>query len=137
MPNERNRLYYARRSTRKIDDIQGNSPDAVVARAEKMMNSGDIKGAIRELQSLEGESAEVAKPWMQQAAGAAAAEDSSAAMMQILMQQMSGANAGSIQRVFSDIVRQLGGGGGAMPLGGGATSGGMPHGGGGVYPLAP
>ena len=123
--------------TRKIDDIQGNTPDAVVARAEKMMNNGDIKGAIRELQTLDGESAEAAKPWMEQAAGAAAADDSSAALMQALMQQMSGANAGSIQRVFSDIVRQLGGGGGALPMGGGASGKNIPHGGGGVYPLAP
>lgn len=121
---------------RKVDDIQGNTVDATVARAEKMLDEGNIRGAIAELQTLEGAPAEVAQPWMNQAAGNVVADDASAAMMQQLMQQMSGMSGGSVEGAFKDIIRQLKGGAAANTpyISPGAVQGSDP---GGVYPLAP
>jgi uroporphyrinogen-III synthase len=90
---------------RKIDDIQGDSVDATVARAELLIDQGDIKGAIRELQSLEGPPAETASAWVQQAEGHVAADDSSQVLLQTVL-GMLGNGGGS--GVFSGFA---GGGG--------------------------
>ncbi|MDY0008222.1 MAG: uroporphyrinogen-III synthase [Bdellovibrionales bacterium] len=90
---------------RKVDDIEGDTVDATVARAELLLDQGDIKSAIRELQSLEGAPAETAAPWLQQAEGHVAADDSS----QVLMQT---------------VLGMLGNGGGSV-LGGGFGGGGI------------
>lgn len=120
---------------RRVDDIQGNSVDAVVARAEKMLDQGNIRGAIQELQTLEGAPAETAQPWMNQAAGNVMADDATAMMMQKLMQQMSGMSGGSVEGVFNDIIRQLKGGSSMVPyVSPGATQNADP---GSIYPLAP
>lgn len=118
---------------RKVDDIEGNSTDAVVARAEKMLDQGDVRGAIKELQTLEGASAETAQPWMNQAAGNVMADDATAMMMQKLMQQMSGMSGGSVEGVFNDIIRQLKGGSAAVPY----VSPSPKADPGNIYPLAP
>ena len=118
---------------RKVDDIQGQSVDAVVARAEKMLDEGNIRGAIQELQTLDGESAKTAQPWMNQAAGNVVADDATAAMMQQLMQQMSGMSGGSVEGVFNDIIRQMKGGSSLVPY----VSPGTTSGDGNIYPLAP
>lgn len=47
--------------------ITGTDTQATVARAQKMLDAGDIEGAIAELQSLEGEAAETAQPFVAQA----------------------------------------------------------------------
>jgi len=120
---------------RKVDDIQGDSVDAVVARAEKMLDQGNVRGAIQELQTLEGAPAETAQPWMNQAAGNVMADDATALMMQKLMQQMSGMSGGSVEGVFNDIIRQLKGGSSLVPyVSPGATQKTDP---GSIYPLAP
>ncbi len=119
---------------RKVDDIEGNSTDAVVARAEIMLDQGDIRGAIKELQTLDGASAETAEPWMNQAAGNVMADDATAMMMQKLMQQLSGMSGGSVEGVFNDIIRQLKGGGAAVPYVSPGSQNADP---GSIYPLAP
>jgi len=120
---------------RKVDDIQGDSVDAVVARAEKMLDQGNIRGAIQELQTLEGAPADAAQPWMNQAAGTVMADDATALMMQKLMQQMSGMSGSSIEGVFNDIIRQLRGGSSVVPyVSPGAAQKTDP---GSLYPLAP
>ena len=37
---------------RRIDRISGNDPDAVLARAQRRADDGDIEGALRELAAL-------------------------------------------------------------------------------------
>lgn len=79
---------------RKVDDVTGTSEDAVVARAQILLNRGDVKGAIRELQSLEGAPAEAAAPFLEQAAGNVMAEDASAQMLGKIMEMFQGGAAG-------------------------------------------
>lgn len=44
--------------------VEGASPEAVVARAQIYLDQGDVKAAMRELQRLDGPSADIARPWM-------------------------------------------------------------------------
>jgi len=52
---------------RRIDDIEGNDVDAIVARAEKALIAGDLAAAITALKTLEGAPAEAAASWVQKA----------------------------------------------------------------------
>lgn len=47
--------------------ISGTDTQATVARAQKLLDQGDVEGAIKELESLDGEAAEAAKPWVEEA----------------------------------------------------------------------
>lgn len=81
---------------RKVDDIEGDTVDATVARAELLLDQGDIKSAIRELQSLEGAPAETAAPWLEQAEGHVAADDSSQVLMQTVLGMLGNAGSGDV-----------------------------------------
>lgn len=129
---------------RKVDDIQGTTVDATVARAELMLDQGDVKGAIKELQSLEGAPADTAAPWMEQAQGHVAADESSQILLQTVLQYLggSGTMGGSfgalgdlgldgiqLDSAIGGLLQQLPGGGGTtVPYlspsmqGGGGTS---------------
>lgn len=54
---------------------EGQDSQAIVSRAQTYMDEGNIKAAIAELQKLDGESADVAEPWIQQAQARLNAED--------------------------------------------------------------
>jgi uroporphyrinogen-III synthase/outer membrane murein-binding lipoprotein Lpp len=47
--------------------ITGTDTQATVARAQKLLDSGDVQAAIKELQSLDGEAATAAQPWIHEA----------------------------------------------------------------------
>jgi mitofilin len=47
--------------------ISGTDTQATVDRAQKLLDQGDVEGALKELQSLDGEAAEVARPWVEEA----------------------------------------------------------------------
>jgi len=123
---------------RKVDDIQGDSVDATVARAELLIDQGDIKGAIRELQSLDGAPAETAAPWLQQAEGHVAADDSSQVLLQTVLGMLGsgggsfsgfggggGLGSGDLNSVIGDLLQQMPSGdvfGGELPGLGGQTT---------------
>lgn len=48
-------------------DVQGDSTDAVVARAEAKLDEDDLSGAIAQLQALSGAAADLASPWIHDA----------------------------------------------------------------------
>ena len=73
---------------RRIDDVKGSSVDAVVARAQLLLNKGDVQGAMRELNTLQGQPAAVAEPWMQQAAGNVIVDDTMLRITQAILQQV-------------------------------------------------
>jgi uroporphyrinogen-III synthase/DNA-binding transcriptional MerR regulator len=98
---------------RKIDDIEGAGVDAAVARAELLIDQGDIKGAIRELQSLEGAPADAAASWMQQAEGHVAADDSSQLLLQTVLGMLGGTSDGG----FPGLAGGIGGNVGGIDLG--------------------
>ena len=74
----------------KVNDIKGQHTEAVAARAKLFLDQGDIKGAMRELQTLEGASAQVVEPWMDNAAGYVITDQSSNALTQNILQGVMG-----------------------------------------------
>ena len=113
---------------RKIDDIKGNGVDETVARAQLKINQGDIKGAIQDLQSLDGASGQAAQPFIKQAAGTLMAEDTGAAMGEMVQQQVEDTTGLDLQGVLESLMGRLTGGGSGSVL----TSPGAQGGGGGV-----
>jgi uroporphyrinogen-III synthase len=45
-------------------DAEGNTPSAIVARAEAKVKNGDLAGAVAELEKLTGKPADAAQPWL-------------------------------------------------------------------------
>jgi uroporphyrinogen-III synthase len=96
---------------RKVGDISGDTPDAVVARAQLLLDKGDVRGAMTELNKLEGPEAQAAAPFMNQAAGSLLAEDSSALLMQMIMGKLSTSGGLSLENFFSGFSGPAGNGG--------------------------
>ncbi|MEZ0260218.1 MAG: uroporphyrinogen-III synthase [Alphaproteobacteria bacterium] len=125
---------------RRVDDIQGNTVDAVVARAQLMLNKGDVHGAMRELNTLEGQPAAVAEPWMQQAAGNVIVDDTMIRITQAILQQVQESTGFSLDSLIQGLSPTMKGGGynpvpvlspGLQGGGGGPLFGGGAGGGGG------
>jgi hypothetical protein len=93
---------------RRVDDIEGNTVDATVARAQLMLDQGNVHGAVAELQKLDGAPAQAAQPWMQAAQGSLAAQDSTAALMNAVLQKFSAVAQGMpVQSVVGDVMNQI------------------------------
>ncbi|MDI1228301.1 MAG: uroporphyrinogen-III synthase [bacterium] len=123
---------------RRIDDVKGSSVDAVVARAQMKLNANDVRGAMQELQSLEGAPAATAAPFMEQAAGNVLADDASAQLLETILgrlQDPSNMSLEGLQGIASDVtgmIPGLQGLGDALGMGG---MGGGGYGGTGAIPL--
>jgi hypothetical protein len=52
---------------RQTNRLTGSDPDAILARAERKVNDGDLDGAIREIQSLPSNGSAAAKVWLDRA----------------------------------------------------------------------
>jgi uroporphyrinogen-III synthase len=92
-------------------DISGAGSDAVVARAQLLLDQGDVRGAMRELQSLDGQAAAAAQPWMQNAAGNVTAEDSSNDLVNGMLGGVTGGDSGySVSDLAGVIKSTLSGG---------------------------
>lgn len=92
---------------RRVDDLESDSTDAVVARAQLMLEEGNVQEAILELQSLEGESAEVAQPWVQHARTRVAADDASSEISQQIVQQLTQGqdlSPAALKQVFQSLL---------------------------------
>lgn len=50
-------------TVRRTGEVEGNATDAIVARAEVRLADGDLAGALRELEALEGPAADAAAVW--------------------------------------------------------------------------
>ncbi len=91
---------------RKVDDLQGDTTDAVVARAQLKIEGGDIQGAITELQKLDGAAAEVAQPWLVQATQRAQADMATNTLInQVMGSVMQGQNLNA--QGLDTLVRSL------------------------------
>jgi len=93
-----------------VDEIKGENPDAVVARAQVMLDKGDVKGAMRELQQLNGPSANAARPWMTSATDYVVADQSSDELTQGVLEEVSGGGAASVESL-ADMIKESAGGG--------------------------
>jgi hypothetical protein len=74
---------------RRTDDIKGDTPDAIVARAEVALSRGDVAGAVGALSALQGPPADKAAPWVRQAEGYVAAQGASEVLAQTILQVLS------------------------------------------------
>ncbi len=60
---------------RRVGDVPGTAPDAVVARAEQRLDADDLAGAVAELQTLRGSAAAAAAGWLKGASARLAVEN--------------------------------------------------------------
>lgn len=67
---------------RRVDDMEGNDVDAVVARAEQDLAENDLDNAVAELEKLSGAPAEVAASWLDKAKTRLTVEQSIAGLLQ-------------------------------------------------------
>ncbi|WP_288905118.1 uroporphyrinogen-III synthase [uncultured Sneathiella sp.] len=67
---------------RRVDDMEGNDVDAVVARAEQDLAENDLDNAVAEIEKLSGAPAEVAASWLDKAKTRLTVEQSIAGLLQ-------------------------------------------------------
>ncbi len=109
---------------RKVDDIQGNGVDAVVARAQLKLNGGDVRSAMQELQTLDGAPAQTAAPFMDAAAGNVMADDATTQMLQMVMSKFTdGTGNISVDGIVDQVKGLMGGLGGGLDFGGASGGG--------------
>jgi hypothetical protein len=70
---------------RPTGDVPGSTPEAVLARAENRLDSGDLSAAIRETGELAGPAAAAMTPWLSEAKARAAADETLARIEAKLM----------------------------------------------------
>ena len=61
-------------------DVEGDSPSAILARAEARLKTGDLQGAVEQLGSLDGASAKAASGWLDDARARLAADRAASAL---------------------------------------------------------
>ncbi len=71
--------------------ISGTDTQAKVARAQAMLDQGDVQGAIAELKSLEGEAAQTAQPFVQEAEMTLLAQQVQGMMQNMILAKIGGA----------------------------------------------
>jgi len=86
--------------------VSGADTAAVVARAQVMLNKGDVKGAMAELQTLDNGSAQMAQPWMNNAEGYVVADQSSDDLTQGMLQSVAGGGS-SVSDLMTMIKENL------------------------------
>ncbi|GEO38271.1 hypothetical protein GGE65_001954 [Skermanella aerolata] len=80
---------------RTAGDIQGSGADAVTARAEQYMKAGRLDEAVKELETLTGEPAGVAKPWIEDAKARLAANNAGALLTGQAIARLAGSPGGT------------------------------------------
>jgi hypothetical protein len=68
--------------------VMGIKEQEIVSKAQKALDKGDVAGALRELNKLEGDAAQTAAPFKAQAQGTLNAENVVSKMMQTLLQKL-------------------------------------------------
>lgn len=87
--------------------VTGTDTQAKVARAQKMLDDGDIQGAIGELQGLQGPAATTAQPFMDEATATLAAEKLRALLADKVLGQLGGATGGGAPYVARSSLESL------------------------------
>jgi len=80
---------------RTAGEIQGSGADAVIARAEQHIKAGRLDEAIKELETLSGEPAAVAKPWIDDAKARLAANNAGALLTGQAIARLAGSTGGN------------------------------------------
>lgn len=61
-------------TVRKVGEVEGDTPSAIIARAESRMQNGDLNGAVEELGNLDGLAHDAFADWIEKAAAKVDAE---------------------------------------------------------------
>ena len=101
-------------TVKKKGMAEGDDRAAITARAETLMNQGDIKGAIAELEKLDPAAKQKAQPWIEDAQARVAAEELSSMLSNDFVQQLENMTSRGAGRAV-----QFGTGGGSGSVGGG------------------
>lgn len=96
---------------RDAKTVEGATADAVVNRAQALLNQGDINGAVRELQALQGAPAAAAAPFINQAQGAMVADQTADAVIANVLSQLAAGGGVSAEGLQGLIGNSLGFGG--------------------------
>lgn len=105
----------------KIRDAQitdGPSADAVVNRAQRLLDTGDVDGAVRELQTLQGAQAQAAAPFIAQAQGTLVADQSADMLITSVLSQLAAGGGVSVEGLKGLIGNSLTTGGPVSPVSG-------------------
>lgn len=84
-------------TVRPVGQATGESVGAKVARAERALGDGDLPAAVAEVESLEGEAAEIAAPWLAEARSRLAADAALSDLTRRAITQLSGTPRGEAQ----------------------------------------
>ncbi|HEX6980927.1 MAG TPA: mitofilin family membrane protein, partial [Alphaproteobacteria bacterium] len=76
---------------RRIGEVDGDTPEAVVARAERRLAADDLAGAVAELERLQGAPAAAAGSWLADARARLTAEAALAGLTTHILRTGSGA----------------------------------------------
>ena len=87
--------------------LTGTDTQATVARAQKMLDEGDVQGALTELQALEGDAAATAQPFINEAQVTLMAEQLQGLMTQKVIRRIGGGSGMAAQGGTSAGVAQL------------------------------
>jgi len=85
--------------------ITGTDTQAKVARAQTLLDQGDIQAAIKELETLDGEAAQTAEPFIEQAEARLLAEQVQTMLRQTILSNVSGGFAASGGNVDLDLQK--------------------------------
>ncbi|WP_158047836.1 mitofilin family membrane protein [Skermanella pratensis] len=80
---------------RTAGEIQGSGADAITARAERHLKSGRLDEAVKELETLTGEPATVAQPWIEDAKARLAANEAGALLTGQAIARLAGSAGGN------------------------------------------
>lgn len=80
---------------RTAGEIEGSGADAVAARAERHLKTGRLDEAVKELETLTGEPAKVAQPWIEDAKARLAANEAGALLTGQAIARLSGSAGGN------------------------------------------
>ncbi len=69
--------------------INGTDTQAIVSRAQTLLDEGDVRGAMAELNQLEGDAAQKAQPFMEQAQATALTNDAQAMVQNLILSRLS------------------------------------------------
>jgi hypothetical protein len=84
-------------TVRQVDRLTGNDPDAILARAERKVNDGDLEGAVKELDSLPPKGREAASVWRERALQRVQIQSRVSTIRLNALRNLAGANSGVAQ----------------------------------------
>lgn len=84
--------------TKDGEPLTATPEEAAIARAQTLLDEGDVQGAMEVLNTLEGPAKDAAAPWMEKAEGHVAAQNAEELILQTVLQYLSGGDTDGLLR---------------------------------------